>query len=187
MPVALCCALALALTLVLAPLERGGMEPLRADRGDARYLAFADRMAPAVEDVWDERAGFYRSQRSEPQFNANLLLVFSVAAQAGHRGPARQDERARRIARRLVQSPAPFVVRDPPTHGDSQTHVPGWTNAIEGRGCSTSSSTPTSSTAWRRRTGRASRSGCPRRRRGGSPMRSIAPRPAGSGAGPRSG
>ncbi len=130
MPVALLAAL----TLVLAPLERGATEPVPADRGDARYLAFADRMVVAVEDVWDERAGFYRSRRSEPQFNANLLLVYSVAAQAGHRGPARRDERARRIARRLVQSPAPYVVRDPPTQGDSQTHAPGWTNAIEGEG-----------------------------------------------------
>ena len=101
--------------------------------GDAAYWRFADRMAAELEEVWDPRAGFYRSGRTEPQFNANMLLVQSVAAQSGHRGPARNDRRARRLAARLVESP-PFIERGAPRGGTSQTHTPGWTTAMEGSG-----------------------------------------------------
>lgn len=100
-------------------------------QGDAAYWRFADRMAAALEDVWDPGAGFYRSKRTEPQFNANMLLVQSVAAQSGHRGPARNDRRARRLAARLLESP-PFVERDARRGDTSQTHTPGWTTDMEG-------------------------------------------------------
>jgi hypothetical protein len=101
--------------------------------GDAGYWRFADRIAAELEEVWHPRAGFYRSGRTEPQFNANMLLVQSVAAQSGHRGPARNDRRARRLAARLVESP-PFIERGAPRGGTSQTHTPGWTTAMEGSG-----------------------------------------------------
>ena len=67
----------------------------------------------------------------ESMLNALMLLTHSAAAQAGHAGPARRDERARRIARLLVTPPA-FVVRPPARPGPgSQVHVPGWSNALD--------------------------------------------------------
>jgi hypothetical protein len=59
--------------------------------------------------------------------NANMLLVHSIAALHGHQGPARQDDRARAIAARLLQSP-PFVA-SPNPEALGQVHGPGWLGA----------------------------------------------------------
>jgi hypothetical protein len=114
-----------------APAPAGSLPSVA--HGDGAYWRFADRMAEQLDAAWDARAGYYRSGRTEPQFNANLLLVHSVAARSGHRGPARDDRRARRLAARLVASP-PFVERGARRGGTTQTHMPGWTTAMEGQG-----------------------------------------------------
>src|SRR5687768_14084897 len=77
---------------------------------DAGYWAFADRMQERLGSLWDEDAGYYRAGSGgvEPMANSLMLLTHSVAALEGHHGPARDDARARRIARRLVEAP-PFV------------------------------------------------------------------------------
>jgi len=99
---------------------------------DAEYLAYADRMQTRLDAVWDERAGQYRpgSGGADAQINASMLLTHSVAAQQGHTGPARNDRRARLVARALV-SPPVFVDRRPshPPPG-SHIHVPGWTSSM---------------------------------------------------------
>ena len=51
--------------------------------------------------------------------NANLLLVHSVAALEGHLGPARQDDRARRLVESLFAVP-PYSPKLPPVG-----HLPG--------------------------------------------------------------
>jgi hypothetical protein len=99
---------------------------------DAGYLAYADRMQERLDRLWDERRGLYRPSGggSDTLINASLLLTHSVAAHAGHSGPARNDARARSIARALVLSPA-FIER-PAAHPavGSQPHAPGWTSAM---------------------------------------------------------
>ncbi len=99
---------------------------------DAGYLAYADRMQERLDPLWDEGSGQYRPGPGgvDALVNSLLLLTHSVAAQEGHTGPARNDHRARLIARALV-SPPVFIER-PAAHpaAGSQTHVPGWTSSM---------------------------------------------------------
>ena len=99
---------------------------------DAGYLAYADRMQERLDRLWDERRGLYRPGEggADALINASLLLTHSVAAHAGHRGPTRNDARARSIAKALVSFPV-FIERPaarPPS--GSQPHAPGWTSAM---------------------------------------------------------
>ena len=99
---------------------------------DQGYLAFADRIQPAFDRLWDEDAGRYVVVGGgvEATTNANLLLVHSVAALRGHAGPSRQDERARRLAASLLESP-PYVTTLPPRRdASSQWHAPGWVSSM---------------------------------------------------------
>ena len=74
-----------------APLDSGG------------YLAVADALAARLSSLWDARGGYYRAgSGTVTEVNADLLLVHSAAAVAGHRGAARDDVRAVRIARFLT-------------------------------------------------------------------------------------
>ena len=74
-----------------APLDSGG------------YLAVANTLAARLSSLWDARGGYYRAgSGTVTEVNADLLLVHSAAALAGHRGAARDDVRAVRIARFLT-------------------------------------------------------------------------------------
>ena len=99
---------------------------------DAGYLAYADRMQERLDPLWHEESGQYRPGPGgvDALVNSLLLLTHSVAAQQGHTGPARNDHRARLIARALV-SPPVFIERPSarPRPG-SQTHAPGWTSSM---------------------------------------------------------
>ena len=102
--------------------------PPAAGFSDGDYLAYSDRMQALMEDSWEEAEGLYRAaDGSGPMVNANMLLAHSVAAMKGHQGLSRNDERARRIAARLLVSP-PFV--EQPSAGPPGTlslaHAPGW-------------------------------------------------------------
>ena len=99
---------------------------------DAGYLQYADRMQERLDGLWNEQRGIYEPGPGgvDALVNAGLLLTHSVAAQAGHEGPARNDHRARLVAKALVTAPA-FIDRRPshPPAG-SQIHVPGWSSSM---------------------------------------------------------
>jgi hypothetical protein len=119
------------LPLLVAVLALGASAPARA-YDDAGYLAYADRMQQRLDSLWSERDGFYQPGPGgvDALVNANLLAVHSVAAQHGHTGPARNDRRARLIAKALVSSPV-FIERPTPhPPAGSQTHAPGWTSSM---------------------------------------------------------
>ena len=100
--------------------------------GSPQYWSFADRMQQRLDPLWDAEAGYYRAGPGgvEPMTNALLLLTHSVAALEGHEGPARNDRRARLVARRLV-SAVPFVTQRPRAGtADSQVHAPGWVSSM---------------------------------------------------------
>jgi hypothetical protein len=103
---------------------------------DAGYWAYADGLQRRLDGMWVERLGRYHTTGGgcESMLNALMLLTHSVAAQEGHDGPARNDRRARLIARALVSAPA-FVSRRPraPRAG-SQVHAPGWSNSMASNG-----------------------------------------------------
>jgi hypothetical protein len=121
-------AIAAALALIAPATAVAGLD----DRG---YLAFADRMQQRLDPVWDEDAGYYRAGSGgvEPMTNSLVLLTHSVAAMADHHGPARNDRRARLVARRLVDG-LPFVSRRPHGRGDSQVHAPGFVSSMTDAG-----------------------------------------------------
>jgi hypothetical protein len=102
---------------------------------DAGYLAFADRIQQRLDPIWDEDVGYYRAGPGgvEPMTNSLVLLTHSVAAMQDHHGPARNDHRARIVARRLVDG-LPFVGRRPPGRGDSQVHAPGFVSSMTDAG-----------------------------------------------------
>ena len=99
---------------------------------DAGYLAYADRMQERLDGLWNEQRGIYEPGPGgvDALVNASILLTYSVAAKRGHEGPARNDHRARLVARALVSAPV-FIDRRPshPPAG-SQIHTPGWTSSM---------------------------------------------------------
>jgi hypothetical protein len=93
---------------------------------DADYWRVADRLQERLEPIWVERIGRYKpgDLSADTMVNANLLLVHAIAALHGHEGPARQDERARLLAARLLETPPYVATLDPAAMG--QVHAPGW-------------------------------------------------------------
>ncbi len=102
-------ATAVVAALLLAAPAAQASEPM----GEAGYLAFADRVTAGLEIRWDEAAGAYvsRHKGATARTNANMLLVHAAAATAGHAGPARNDDRARRIVARLISPPMLAITR----------------------------------------------------------------------------
>lgn len=116
---------AFAVALIAAPAALG------ASYDDAAYWSFADRMQQRLEDTWDGDRGHYRpgGGGTDLSVNSELLLTHAVAAMEGHEGPARQDARARAIAKRLVSAPA---FRETPIRTSRHGHAPGWGNTLAG-------------------------------------------------------
>jgi hypothetical protein len=123
-----------ALGLALGAWLLGRIEPASGVAGDG-YWAFADRWQPLLDGLWSPGLGHYASGgRGETSLNANLLFTHATAALAGHRGAARQDQRARTIALRLCQVPPwrPEGTGPPPTADRrDQTHDWGWGAKID--------------------------------------------------------
>ena len=97
--------------------------------GNPQYWAFADWCQDGLEAFWRERKGIYDGG---VRINGWALSTHSIAAQLGHSGASRQDERAVRIATQLLGSP-PYVPAPPGhssgetnPHASSQAHAPGW-------------------------------------------------------------
>src|SRR5215207_1062496 len=122
----------LALPIVLALPGCARAEEVPAGPASGGYLGVADRLQAGIEPLWDESSGRYRSgqRETEAMLNGNLLLTHSVAALKAHAGPARNDHRARLIARALVTGPA-FADRLPRSFEDPQRHVPGFVDTME--------------------------------------------------------
>jgi hypothetical protein len=99
---------------------------------DAGYLQYADRMQQRLDPLWNEPDGLYQPGPGgvDTLVNSMCLLTHSVAAQEGHDGPARNDHRARLIAKALVSSPVFIEHAAPHPKLGSQTHAPGWTSSM---------------------------------------------------------
>lgn len=125
--VALVCAL-----IVAAPASAAGTTP-DPPLHDADYFAFADHVVDGMEHSWNERKEMYTTgaRSIDTIANSALLTVFATAAAHGHVGPARNDARARIIARRLTASP-PYYTAPTAPRSDKMFHSPGWTSNMEG-------------------------------------------------------
>jgi hypothetical protein len=112
---------------------------------DGDYWAFADRIQPLLDDLWSEQRRYYRAGGGgETSFNANMLFTHAAAARFGHRGACRQDDRARKLARRLCEAPpwrpgaiaaalpaAPLCPEPGARISADQTHPWGWGYGME--------------------------------------------------------
>jgi len=105
-----------------APLKLGD-PPLRA----ADYLGVADEVVRRLDRTWvdEERAYSAGGRGIDAIYNAALLTIHAIAAERGHDGPARNDERARLLAARLCESP-PFFDGATLPNPDTMFHTPGW-------------------------------------------------------------
>src|SRR4051812_4291333 len=103
--------------------------PLR----DADYFAFADQVASGLESTWEERDQMYRTgaRSIDTIANAAMLTVYATAAAHGHVGPARNDDRARILVKRLTASP-PYYTKARAPYKDKMFHTPGWTSNMDG-------------------------------------------------------
>lgn len=90
--------------------------------GDADYWTFIDWCQSGLEPLWNAKRGTYGD---DGRVNAGMLVTHSIAALEGHVGPARQDERARTLAARLVQSP-PYRPAGAGGGNGRQRHAPGF-------------------------------------------------------------
>jgi hypothetical protein len=102
--------------------------PLRAQH----YWAFADWLAQYFGQLWDPDRNYYRSGTSSNgriYHNSALLTTHAIAALTDHDGDCRQDDRARKLARQLCESP-PWSERQTPAEPDPQFHVPGWVESM---------------------------------------------------------
>jgi hypothetical protein len=103
--------------------------------GPADYLAFADSVQRHLDPMWRRRLGVYAGQKGSTSAQANMLLVHSLAALAGHSGPTRNDARAQILADRLCASPPWRESASVPAAGTAriaadQTHDFGWGSSI---------------------------------------------------------
>ena len=123
----------LILGLVAAGLVIVGPATAGSGYRDDDYLRFADRVVTHLDRLWDPVAGCYQSGAPgfDAEFNATLLVVHATAAAVQWRGPARNDERGRRIADRLTRSP-PYWTDPRPPGADSMFHRPGWSGRLAG-------------------------------------------------------
>jgi len=103
-----------------------------ADWTNADYWAFADRILARFDDRWQNDVGGYSPVRNpySTANNAALLTVHATAALHGHQGPARDDERARELVRRLTDEPAPWRRVGSRRRDDKMFHTPGWTSSL---------------------------------------------------------
>jgi len=103
-----------------------------ADWTNADYWAFADRILARFDDRWQNDVGGYSPVRNpySTANNAALLTVHATAALHGHQGPARDDERARELVRRLTDDPAPWRRVGSRRRDDKMFHTPGWTSSL---------------------------------------------------------
>lgn len=97
---------------------------------DEDAWAVPDAVSMPLDRLWDAKRGAYVSPggRVSTRLNAELLRLHAAAAQAGHRGPARNDARVRRLVAYLT-GPAYVDSADGEEFGDSRhnsIHVPGW-------------------------------------------------------------
>jgi hypothetical protein len=100
--------------------------------GNGGYWGFADWLAKYFDQLWDGDRGYYRSGTSvngRIYHNSAFLTTHAIAALVGHEGDSRRDDRARRLARRLCDSP-PWSERQSPIEPDPQFHVPGWVESM---------------------------------------------------------
>jgi hypothetical protein len=109
-------------------------DPVSGAYSDADYWRFADFVQQQFDPIWSSRQRSYLpgSGGVDVMVNADLLLTHAVAAERGHTGPSRQDERANLVARRLCDSP-PW--RGPGTKlktAGSQVHINGWVSGLSG-------------------------------------------------------
>src|SRR4051794_29646590 len=97
------------------------------------YWAFIDTIAARLDRRWQPAEQAYGPSRDSysTAVNAHLLTLHALAALHDHHGPARRDERARLLVRRLTASPAPFRERAPAAdRRDKMFHAPGWVNSL---------------------------------------------------------
>ena len=156
---------------------------------DSGYWAVADQMQQLLDNTWDERRGEYRpgGGGADPMVNSLMLLTHSVAAMEGHEGPARNDHRARLIAKALVSSPAFITQRPAHPKPGSQIHAPGLDELARRRRRAAPRLRRRGRRRPRLRLARPRRSSaCRSRRPTRSPRRSTRPRAASSGATRRS-
>ena len=96
------------------------------------YWRFADWLAPYFDQLWIPDKALYGSGNSNVgriYHNSLLLTTHAIAALVGHEGAARNDDRARLLARRLCDSP-PWSELTEPVEPDPQFHTPGWVESM---------------------------------------------------------
>jgi hypothetical protein len=97
-----------------------------------RYLALMDTVVERIHPQWSEWRGAYRAPQGtySTVINARMLQVHAGAAAAGHTGPSRDDERARRLVQTLLTSPAPWRVSGVGVPHEKMFHLPGWITSL---------------------------------------------------------
>lgn len=116
-----------ALMLALCPAAQAASKKQREG-----YWRFADAREREVDRFYDPKAGLYQTGSNQVHISMSMLYLHSLAAIAGHQGPARKDERVEQLTRRLISWPA-YIEDDSDSSGD-QAHAPGFTLGIDSPG-----------------------------------------------------
>jgi len=96
------------------------------------YLHVADEVVRRLDRTWvdEERSYSAGGNGIDTTYNASLLTIHATAAERGHDGPSRNDERARLLAARMLESPPYFDGATLP-NPDTMFHTPGWVGNLD--------------------------------------------------------
>ena len=85
-----------------------------------------------LDRTWSEEQRFYSAGGGGigTTYNASMLTIHAIAAERGHDGPSRNDERGRLLAARMLESP-PFFDGATLPHPDTMFHTPGWVGNVD--------------------------------------------------------
>lgn len=115
--------------MMLAMIIAGLVAPSTAQAGPGEMWQFADKISQELAPYFSEDSGLYLTPADQVHLSSSMLSVHARAAIAGHQGAARQDQKMRLLARRMINWP--IYIEDYNQGSGKHKHAPGFTIGVD--------------------------------------------------------